>query len=109
RGLGGEVVADAVLPVQEERRRGLEAAAQRDEQAAGEVPGGEAALSGLRAVDGDIELRIVEALMDSKVDEPPHLTQLVQHLVGDPAIALDVRALDLDVDRRGQAEVDDLR
>src|SRR5439155_22390012 len=93
----------------EERRRGLEAAGQRDEQAVGEVPGGEAALSRLRAVDLDVELRIVEALVDAKVDQPPYLTQLVQHLVGDSTIALDVRALDLDVDRRGQAEVDDLR
>src|SRR3989442_3166896 len=38
RSLGGDVIGDPVLPVEEEGRRGLEAAAQRDEQAAGEVP-----------------------------------------------------------------------
>src|SRR2546422_2722204 len=109
RGLGREVVVDPVLPVQEEGRRGLEAAAQGDEQAAGEVPRGESGLSRLRAVDGDVELRVVEALMDAEVDQPAHLTELVQHLVGGPPIALDVGPLDLDVDRRRQPEVDDLR
>ena len=109
RRLGGEVVVDAVLPVQEEGRRRLEAAAQRHQQAAGEVAGREAALGGLRAVDGDVELRIVEALLDPEVHQPRHLAQLVQHLVRHAAVALDVRALDLHVDRRRQAEVDDLR
>ena len=33
---------------------------------------------------------------------------LVEHLVGDCAVAFDVGAVDLDVDRRGQAEVEDL-
>src|SRR5207248_3055378 len=87
----------------------LEAAAQRDEQAAGEVAGGESRLSGLGAVERDVELRIVEALMNPEVDEAAHLPQLVQHLVGEATIALDVRPLDLDVDRYRQAEVDDLR
>src|SRR3989442_14173830 len=54
RSLGGDVIGDPVLPVEEEGRRGLEAAAQRDEQAAGEVPGGEARLSRLRAVEDDV-------------------------------------------------------
>ena len=47
--------------------------------------------------------------MNPEVDEAAHLPQLVQHLVGEATIALDVRPLDLDVDRCRQAEVDDLR
>jgi hypothetical protein len=37
-----------------------------------------------------------------------HLAQLVQHLVGDAPIAFDVRAGDVNVDRRRQTEVEDL-
>ncbi len=69
----------------------------------------EPALGRLGAVDRDVELRVVEVLLDAQVDQAGHLAELVQHLVGDPAIALDVGALDLHVDRRGQAEVEDLR
>jgi len=40
--------------------------------------------------------------MNPEVDQAAHLPQLVQHLVGKATIALDVRPLDLDVDRCGR-------
>ena len=57
RRLRDQVVIDAVLRVQEESRRGLKAAAERDQQAAGDIALREAGLRGLGAVDGDVELR----------------------------------------------------
>src|SRR4029077_16830278 len=78
-------------------------------QAGAEVAHGESGLSRLGAVNGHVELRIVETLVDPEIGQSVHLTKLVQHLVGDAAIALDVRPLDLDVDRGRQAKVDDLR
>ena len=86
----------------------LEAAAQGVEDAVRDVALGEARLLRLGAVDRDLEVGIVERLLDAGIDDAGHVAHLVQDAVGDAAIALDVGAVDLDVDRRGQAEIQDL-
>src|SRR5205823_4962559 len=63
-GHGGDVIFDPVVPIQEEGRRGLEAAAQRHQQATGDVSRGAATLGCLGAVHGDIELRVLEGLLN---------------------------------------------
>ena len=63
RSLGNEVIVDAVLPIQKESRCSLEAAAQGDQQAAGDVPRGEATLGCLRAVYGNVEFGVIEVLL----------------------------------------------
>ena len=108
RRLGREVVVDAVLPVEEEHRRGLEAAAQGVQHAVRDVALGQPVLLRLGAVDGDLEVRIVERLLDARIDDARHLAHLLENLVGDLAVAVDVGAVDLDVDRRRQAEIQDL-
>ena len=105
---GREVVVHAVLPVQEEHRRGLEAAAQRIQHAARDVALGQPVLLRLGAVDVDLEIGVVEILLDARVDDARHRAHLLQDLVGDVAVVVDVGAVDLDVDRRRQAEVQDL-
>ncbi len=109
RRLGRDVVVHAVLPVQEEQRRGLETAAQRVQHAARDVALGQTVLLRLGAVDIDLEVRVVELLLDARVDHAGHRAHLVEDLVGDDAVAGDVGAVDLDVDRRRHAEVQDLR
>src|SRR5258707_1174399 len=61
--LGDEVVAGAVLIVQEEHGGDLEAAAEGVEHAVGDVAFGEACLRGFGAVDGDVVLRVVKRLL----------------------------------------------
>src|SRR5205807_3846042 len=53
--------------------------------------------------------RGVEALLDAQVHQARRPAEVVEHAIGDLAIAGDVGAFDLDVDRRRQSEVEDLR
>ena len=108
-GHGGDVIFDAVVPIQEEGRRGLEAAAQRHQQATGDVPCGEAAPGGLGAVHGDIECGVIKGLLNAEVGEAGHLAQLIQDLVRDLAVPLNIGTLELNVDRCRQAEIQNLR
>ena len=56
-----------------------------------------------------MEFRVIEVLLDARVGDAGHLANLVQYLVGDLPIALDVGSFDLNIDRRRQAEVQNLR
>ena len=107
-GLGCQVIVDAILPIQEKGRSRLKASAQRHQQAAGDVALGEAAAGCFRAVHVDMEFRVIEVLLNARVDDTRYLAYLVQYLVGDLSIALDVGALDLNIDGRGQAKVQNL-
>ena len=62
----------------------------------------------LGAVDIDIDLRIVVGLLDVQIDGARNRIQLLQKLVRQLLIAFDVGPDDLHVERRGQAEIQDL-
>ena len=109
RRLLDEVVIDAVIPVQEKHRGDLKAPAQGIEYIAGHIAFGISTLGRFRAVNIDIEFRIVEGLFDARIHDARDLADLAQYLVGDLAIAIDIRAIDLDVNRRRQPEVQNLR
>ena len=78
------------------------------QQAARHVALGQPVLLRLGAVDVDVEVRVVEALLDARIDHPRHLAHLIENLVGDDAVVAHVGAVDLDVDRRGHAKIQDL-
>ena len=56
----------------------------------------------------DVEARAVERLLDARVGKARNEAQLAQQLLRVGVIRLQVRAADLQVDRRGRAEVQDL-
>src|SRR5262249_21446135 len=87
---------------------GLKAAAQRIEHAGGDITESESALGGFGAVDGDVKLGIIELLLDAKVGYARHLAELPDHPVGKLTVALNIGSLDLYVDGRRYAEVQDL-
>ena len=69
---------------------------------------GDAELLGLGAVHGDVEPRFVVNLLDVDIDRAGNLLELIRDLVGQRQVLGHVLADELDVDRRGQAEVEDL-
>ena len=89
-------------------RHRLAAPAQGEQHAVGDVAGREAGAGRLGAVHAHLEVRVVEVLLDAQVGQAGHVTQLGQDPVGHLPVALEVVALDLHVDRGGQAEVQDL-
>src|SRR5258706_4230408 len=108
RSLGDEVVAGAVLIVQEKNGGYLEAAAERVEHAVGDVAFRKAGLRGFGAVDGDFVLRVIERLLHVRVGDAGDLTEFGEDFVGYAAIPFRVRAFNLDVYRSGKAEIKDL-
>ena len=73
RHLRDDRIGDAVLRVEPEIRLHLAAAGERDQQAVGDVALGQPDLAGKRAVDVDVDLRIVEHLLDARVGDAGHL------------------------------------
>ena len=59
----------------------------------------------LGAIDIDVELRVVARLLDAQVDGAGDAVKFLQQIVGERAVALNIEADDLHVDRRGQAEI----
>ena len=68
RRLRHHAVAHSVLRIEPERRRGLKAAAQRDQQAVGDIELREAALHGLGAIHVDVDAGLIEELVDAQID-----------------------------------------
>ncbi len=62
----------------------------------------------MRSTD-DVEDGVVIGLLNAEVGETGDLAEFGEHLVRDLAVVCDLGAFDLDVDGRGQAEVEDLR
>jgi len=52
--------------------------------------------------------RGIERLLDAQIGDPGHLLQLVEQIDRELAVGVDVPSDDLDVDRRGQPEIQDL-
>ncbi len=108
RGLGDDRIGHAVLRVEPERRRRLDAAGKRVLQVLRHVALAHPDQLGAGAVDVDIERRRVEGLLDARVRDAGHPLDFGQNHVGVGAVGLDVRADNLHVDRRREAEVKDL-
>lgn len=101
-------IAHAVLRIEPEIRRGLRAAAQRDQQVLRDVALCESRLHGLRPIDVHVDGRFVAGLLDACVDETAHAAHCIEQTIRDRAILFELVADDLHVDRRGQAEVENL-
>src|SRR5438445_8671117 len=81
---------------------------QRNKQITSNVTLGEPDLAGLRAIHVHMELGLIERLLNAQIDSAGHVTELLQQSVGELAGRFEVGSHDLDVDRRGQAEVQNL-
>ncbi len=108
RGLRNQVVVHAVLPVDEEHRRDLKAPAQRVQHTRSNVFFLVSRLQCFGPVHSYIERRIIERLLDMQVGQPGDLMQLRHDVLGNVVIGLNVVSFDLNVDRRGQAEIENL-
>jgi hypothetical protein len=86
----------------------LEAAAEGDEDALRDVGLGEADFFGASAVDIHGHIRVVEWLLDAGIGCAGNVADFIEHLLGEGAVAVEVRADDLDVNGGGEAEVEDL-
>ena len=109
RRLRSDAVFHAVLRIEIEGRRGLKAAAGRHQQALHHVALGKARALRHGAIHVHGEIRIVEALLDAHVRSAGHILHLIEQPLGKREVALLVGSNDLDVDGRGQAEVENLR
>ena len=102
------LVADAGRRIQPEARRGLAAAAQRDQQVVGDVALREAGLRRARAVDVDCSVGWFATWWTRRSTMPGTRADLRQQLGRERAVRVLVAADDLHVDRRRQAEVQNL-
>ena len=81
RSLGRDGVAHAVLRVEPVRRRGLEAAAERNQQVVGNVALREAGQLRLGPVHIDVQMRFIEGLLDAQVGRSGNRLDSSQQLV----------------------------
>ncbi len=108
RRLHSNIVADVVLRVEVERRRGLEAAAQAGEHGVGHVVLAVADLLGASPIDIDRPVRQIEGLLDTHVGGAWNMADLFHHVLGQIVVLVDGTADDLHVNLRWKAEVQDL-
>ncbi len=108
RGLHRHAVVHAVLRVQPEIGRGIGARGKGGEQRAGDVPLAETNLGGSRAIDTDQQRGRVDDLVHVDVDHTGHLAHPRRDLAGQRIVRRPILPHDLDVDRRRQAEIEDL-
>ena len=109
RHLRDDRIGDPILRIEPEIRVHLLAAGQSDQQAVGDVTLGEADLAGKRAIDLDIDLRVVEHLLDAQVGDAGHRTDALEKIGRISVVGFLIVADHLHVDRRRQAEIEDLR
>ena len=102
-------VGHAVCVVEPEIRLDLSAAGQRDEQAVRDVALTEPHLVCEGTVDRDIDLRIAVGLLDTRIGDPGHLANSFEELARVGVIGILVRSRHLQIDRRRQPEIEDLR
>jgi hypothetical protein len=108
RRLGDERIGDAVFRVEPERRVGLEAARQREQQVVGHLALGQPHILRAAAVDLDVELRIVEILLDAHVGNARHVADLRLQFLRERVVGCDVKSADLDINGRRGAEIQNL-
>src|SRR6185437_6756235 len=101
-------VAHAVFWIQPERWRCLKTPAERDKNVPSHVAGVVTGLLRLRPVDIDEKLRLIERLLNAQSGGAGNHLDLLQELLREVAIRLDVPAENLNIDRRREAEVQNL-
>ena len=109
RRLNGDVVGDAVFGIEIEVGGGLEAAAERHQQALRHILLRQADGLGAGAVHIHRHVGIVEGLLDARVGRAGNIADLIEHALGQGAVAIEIRADDLNIDGRREAEVENLR
>src|SRR5277367_2024125 len=108
RGLNGDVVSDAVLWIEPEIGSGLEASAQADQHTLGDVLGGQSDLVDARAVHVEIERGQAEHLLHVDIGCSGNVAQFIGDFLADEVVGCDVLTDDLNVDRGGQSEIENL-
>src|SRR4029077_3579209 len=83
RSLGDHLVLGSALGIGPERRRGLKAPRQRDQQVAGNRLFGEPDELRLASIDVDVELGVVGRLLDMQIDGAGDAAQFLKELVGE--------------------------
>ena len=109
RSLRDDRIGHAILRVDPERRSDLETAGQTFLQALCDVAFVQADLRRAHPVDLDAKRRIVGRLLDSRVGDAGDAGDLSQQFVGVNVVGGELGADDLNVDRRGKAEIENLR
>ena len=108
RRLHHDRIGHAVVGIEPIGRRDLAAAGEIDHQAVGHVALGDADILGARAVDIDVEAGAAERLLDARVDQTRNMPQPAQQFLRIGVIRRQIGPADLQVDRRGRAEIQDL-
>ena len=108
RGLDSNAVTDAVLRIEIEAGRGLEAAAESNQYALRHILLRQANLLGAGAVNIHRHIGIVEGLLDARVGGAGNIANFIQHAFGESVIAIHIGADDLYIDRRRKAKVENL-
>ncbi len=108
RCLRRDAVVHAVLWIHPEVRSGLRGGAERNKNAARDILLRQTQFGGHDAVDSKIELRAVGDLMQVDVHRAGDRGDPLPELLGEFSVSLTGHADDLDIQRRGEAEVEDL-
>ena len=108
RRLHRHVVADAIFGIQPERRRGLEAGAQRDQKILRHILGLQPQSLNARAVNIHVQRGLVEGLLHVHVGCAGNMTQLVGKFFRDLVVASLVVSDDLYINRRRRAKIQNL-
>ena len=87
----------------------LGASGERDQETVGDVALGQANFAGERSIDVHVDLRIVEHLLDAQIGDAGNRADALEQVRGIGVVGLLIATNDLNVDRRRQAEVQDLR
>ena len=102
-------VLDADAAIEPVAGLDLRAAAQAEEDRTRDVALAQAHLRGFRAIDVKGEAVQVPRLLHAHIHGAPHVSHLLREHSGHAAVFVQVASDDLNVERRGQSEVDRLR
>jgi len=81
------------------------AAAQIEQDRAGDIAFGQPEFGGLGPVDREFESRQIRRLLNSHIDRTAQVAKLVRDHGGDPMVSGQIAAQHLDVKRSGQAKL----
>src|SRR6267143_3135585 len=108
RSLRRDLITHAILGVQPESRRSLEAAAQRYQEVARNFSLGETDFPSFRPIHIDVKLWLVKGLLNAEIRCSRNVLDPLQQLVRELPIGLQVISDNLNIDWCRQAKVQDL-